>query len=174
MSTPANFTSLLARLLSDSALRREFARDSILVAKKLTSDPALQQTIVGLDLECLNRQALTLLRKRWFEISQVLPVTCAELGKQGWPLFVEYAEKHWPEGHLRHVDDALKFGQFLEKRNAPELNGLEWKRFWFSRSGHLIQISRVRQRLASGKEKKFWHCLWRNSTTGYRELRFGW
>jgi hypothetical protein len=176
MSAPVDFTSLLARLLSDSVLRREFARDRERTAKKLSVNADIRKALASLDPECLNRQAETLLRKRWFEISQLLPVTCAELSArpEHWALFVEYAETFWPEGHRRHLEDTLAFGRFLSERGVKELNELEWHRFRFGHSGHLIQISRVRQHLTGGMQKSFWHCLLRNSRTSYREIRVGW
>lgn len=170
----AAFTTSLGKLLSSSALRSQFAKNPQATVAQLTSDAATRQTLAALDAECLDRQARTLLNKRWFEVRQLLPVTCEELGALGFKVFTEYAEQNWPEGHDRHPQDALKFGAVLEVRQDPALNPLEWQRFRFRCSGHLLQVKRVCIKQAGGIEKKFWHCLVRITNQSFREYRFGW
>jgi len=133
---PAEFTTVLGRLLADPALRAELRGDPDALARRLDADP---EALRALDAGELERQADTLVDKRFHEVEKLLPATIAGLGDAAARVFGEHAARSWPEGHRRHAEDAAAFGAFLEGRHLPrcraELNRLRFamgrKRFSF-------------------------------------------
>jgi hypothetical protein len=124
---PADLTTVLGRLLADPALRAELRRDPGAVARLLDADAAALRELY---LEDLERQAETLLDKRFHEVEKLLPQTVAQLGARAAEAFREHALGYWPEGCWRHAEDAAAFGRFLEERKLPrsesELNRLHF------------------------------------------------
>lgn len=119
---PADLTTVLGRLLADGALRSEFRRDPAATARSLDVD------LSGIDPEELERQAATLVDKRFREAARLLPRTIVMLGGDAERVFAAHAGLFWPQGHRRHADDAAAFGRFLRDRELPccrsELNRL--------------------------------------------------
>lgn len=141
---PAEFTTILGRLLTDPELRRRFRRDPASAARALDADPS---SLAAIDPDGLDLQAETLLEKRLHEVSKLLPRTVAGLGIRGAPAFREYACAHWPEGHRRHAEDAAAFGSFLRERGFPlcrsELNRHLFTMGSASWAIHLVADARV-------------------------------
>jgi len=46
----------------------------------------------------------------------LIPSTISRIGTQSGDLFREYATRHWPQGHRRHILDAIGFAEFALDR----------------------------------------------------------
>ena len=111
--SPPDLTRPLAQLLSDSRLRHDFSRDPATVVDRLALPPASIAALQEIDTGLLERQARSLLGKRRFKVTQILPRTWQHLGDDATDLFKEYAlEAPWPTGHRRHLLDAAAFCSF--------------------------------------------------------------
>lgn len=127
--------ALLSRLLSDSHLRQQFYEDRERVAVELADDDADATFLLTIDPVQLEAQAETLISKRQHEVAQLLPLTWKQLGHDAADLFRAYAaESAWPEGHTRHLLDAVEFGLWLSRRSQHKPVGLEWNRTRFAAS----------------------------------------
>jgi len=126
-----DLTTALARLLSDSGLRRDFTRDANEVARRLDVDENDLEGFLGLDRDGLEIQAAALIGKRYHEAAAMLPETIARQGEAARDRFFEFAETSWPRGHRRHLEDAVAFCRFLMERDGPEPSRAEWNRLQF-------------------------------------------
>jgi hypothetical protein len=139
--------ALLSRLLSDSQLRQRFREDAQSVALELADDEADVTFLLAIDHAQLEAQAETLVSKRQHEVAQLLPLTWKQLGQEAAGLFRTYAaESAWPEGHTRHLGDAIEFGLWLSRRSQHEPVGSEWNRIRFAASGRRLAARIVRDR----------------------------
>ncbi|MCH2203642.1 MAG: hypothetical protein MK102_16865 [Fuerstiella sp.] len=139
MSQP-DLTRPLAKLLSDSRLRHEFIRDPAGVAHRLAFSPATIASLQELDTRLLEQQARSLLGKRRFEVSRILPRTWHHLGDDAPDLFNEFAlEAAWPTGHRRHLLDAAAFCIFLGDR----ADSIESARIRFTSADRRFALARV-------------------------------
>ena len=118
----------IAKLLSSPELRVAFEQSPSHVAKELNVAKNDVDAFVALDSQQLNRQANTLLNKRWHEVQRLVPLTIESLGKGANEVFRYYATKDWPIGHRRHPVDAFRFLQFLIANQILEPNRMEFKR----------------------------------------------
>ena len=118
----------LGRLLSSHALRTQFAESAESVAELLNVCATERPAFVLLDLEQVMAQARILIDKRWHEIRKLAPKTVSGLGPDGKEMFDFFADHYWPEGHLRHVQDAHQFFQFLIANKAGTCDALEFRR----------------------------------------------
>lgn len=115
-----DFVAAQARLLSDRALREEFARDPVATVRRMGVREPDREAAARIDPVGLDRQAETLLRKRLHEVAPRLPANFAALGPRAEATFFAYAETFWPEGPRRHAIDA---GRFAERLLAGGLRG---------------------------------------------------
>ncbi len=118
---PIDWVTAQARLLSDSTLRAEFQNDPGGVANQLGIPIEEQPDFLKLDPAQLEAQANGLITKRMQEVRQLLPLTFENLGNRGEKLFLDYAESYWPEGHHRHLLDAIQFASHLRSKRAKTL-----------------------------------------------------
>ena len=158
-----DFTTALARLLSDPVVREAYATDRRRTARRLSVRDADLDAFVSLDVADLMEQAEGLLRKRFHEAKRLLPSTLAQLGPQARAHFHAYATARWPEGHRRHLDDAESFCRYLTERGVSGVCPAEWNRMRFATSQrrwsvHLIRELRVdgrpRVRSTGGRERQ--------------------
>ncbi len=143
-----DLTSALGLLLSDRALRELRAHDPQAAARKLNLRAADLAAFAALDPAGLEEQAAALLQKRFYEVAQLLPQTCARLGEKAYARFLAYAEHAWPTGHLRHWLDVVGFGDHLRKARAPELCRAEYNRVAFVTADRRLLIALVRENSA--------------------------
>ena len=143
-----DLTSALGLLLSDRALREMRARDAAAAARKLNLRAEDIAAFAALDMAGLEEQAAALLQKRFYEVAQLLPQTCARLGGNAYTRFLEYAEQAWPAGHRRHWLDAVGFGDHLRKARAPELCRSEYNRVAFVTEERRLFVALVRENSA--------------------------
>ena len=151
-----DLTAALADLLSDPALRRAYADDPAAVARQLGVGDADRPAFLVLDRQGLEAQANSLVNKRLHEVTGLLPVTFTRLGAEAGRLFRAYADTQWPEGHTRHVTDAVSFCQYLKIIGlSDKVCGLELQWLTFRLSKRRISITwvndiPVRDRLRPG------------------------
>ena len=154
---PADLTTVLGRLLVDPALRAELRRDPARVARMLDADALALREIEGDDLE---RQAETLVDKRFREVGKLLPLTLASLGAAAARIFREHALLHWPEGHRRHAADAEAFIRFLEERKLPR-SASELNRLRFARGRGRLSLRFVADAWVGGRPRRALQLLYR-------------
>ena len=128
-------------LLRDRALRQRFAEDRHAVIKELGVVSDDHDCLLSLDVEQLEAQAESLIRKRRAEVVRFLPNTWSCLGTQALCSFHEYVDdSHWPQGHRRHLLDALGFCQFLEERKQVGYLKSEHQWVWFLANDRIFSI----------------------------------
>ena len=121
-----DLSTALGRLLCDSALREAFARNPAAVAALLEVRPVDYEVFTFLSPVEIEDQARALLKKRFHEVRKLAPITCGQLGPRASSSFDAYAQTHWPEGHCRHLRDALAFYERAAGRCQSELNRLRF------------------------------------------------
>ena len=85
-----DFTTALARLLSDQRLRAGFKANPADATHKLNVRAEDFAAVAALAPDELEIQARVLLRKRLDAIRSIIPQTCARLGETLWPRFESY------------------------------------------------------------------------------------
>ena len=134
------YTHVLAKLLSSSSQRNAFSKDKKVYLQSFNLAEQDSQILANIDVRQLNKQADALIGKRWFEVRGLLPDTCGRLGLHGRKLFFQYADTYWPQGDLKHLEDAYRFCRFLKQFNPAfvcdlEMNKMNFlrgdKRLWF-------------------------------------------
>jgi hypothetical protein len=142
-------------LLTQTALRRVYRDDAYAALRPLGVNEDTMRELPAWDADELDAQARTLLDKRWHEVRQLLFGTLTDGGEQYREVFNDYADGFWPEGHQRHVKDAVSFADHLAKRG--ERRGRSWRanflRFrlgtgWFRL--HWVNTLPVRSRCGCG------------------------
>ncbi len=127
-----DLTTALGRLLTDPALRSEFFQNRAATLETLGLDPAAAGVLQQIDETTFERQAQGLIDKRFHEVMKMLPMTLRLLGEDASRTFQEYAGAFWPDGHRRHLIDAVEFCRYLrdQKRGPvcrPEQNTVEFR-----------------------------------------------
>ena len=156
---PRDLTEVLGRLLTDAALRTELRRDAAAVAARLDVS---SEALSGLDLDGLEVQAEELLGKRGHEVEKLLPRTWTGLGSRAPVIFRIHAATVWPEGHHRHLDDALAFASFLEYERYPRCRA-EFRRLRFSASRKSWSVGVVPDALVRGVSRRAVQLLYRRN-----------
>ena len=105
-------TTLLSSLLTDPRMREALRSSSQTFITKHALNDSLSAFVLSLDLDQLDKQAECLIQKRFSEVKMLLPRTIAQLGKEAWCRFSEYATRYRPRGHRRHLLDAVQFGNY--------------------------------------------------------------
>jgi hypothetical protein len=151
---PADLTTVLGRLLADPALRAEFRRDPAATARRLDAD------LSAIDPDELERQAETLVDKRFHEVAKLLPRTIALQGGDAARIFAAHASLFWPEGHRRHADDAVAFVRFLRERDFPWVRA-EYTRLVFAMRGSRLSFRLVPDAWVGGRARRALQILYR-------------
>jgi hypothetical protein len=123
----------LGRLLTEPGARDAFARDRAAWIRAAGVEVGAQ-TLLDLDLGELSVQAQLLVDKRRGEIASWIPRTRTRLGESFVGHFARFAPTSWPQGHLRHLHDALAF--------------LLWLRTAAPRTPHSLDEAYLRAHLA--------------------------
>ncbi len=125
-----NFTTVLARLLSNARYREDFFAHRETEITKLEISPAEAEALRKLDAQAVEQQAEALILKRLRHVGEILPDTFQLQQQDGQALFTEFANQFWPTSHQRHLQDALRFAEWLLKNGKPieqaELNRLRY------------------------------------------------
>ena len=114
---PHGFVDIFARLLSDAELRRRFISDRTSTLTEFGLDETDAQLLCRISDDQLEQQARGLLLKRQSEVADKIPQTWKRLGQDARQLFQTYAQQSpWPEGHRKHLLDAVAFCRFLKRQ----------------------------------------------------------
>ncbi len=122
-----NLVAALGRLLRDPASREKFfeAREAWL--SEHGAEAEARSALLALREPELTMQAKVLVDKRAFEAAELLPRTRAQLKERFFSLFEAHASVYWPRGHLRHLDDALAYLEFLQGEEPELISGEDWE-----------------------------------------------
>ncbi len=148
-----DFTTALARLLSDASLRAEFAADPTFVANRLAGHPDDIAAVVAIDPSELEHQAVGLIRKRAGHVAALLPLTWAAMSNPRTRFDDFAAENSWPEGHQRHLEDAVAFGKWLDRQGDSCLVPSEWNRCRFLIEHRRLRVCLIRHRSIPLRER---------------------
>ncbi|MDG1890417.1 MAG: hypothetical protein P8L18_03820 [Verrucomicrobiota bacterium] len=113
-----DFTTALSLLLSRSDFRRRLKETPGALLDEWNMNAEDRTSLLSIDLDHLEQQANGLISKRFHEVRPLLPMTLKELPMHGRKYFFKFADSFWPEGHHRHVLDALAFARFLERQKG--------------------------------------------------------
>ena len=131
-----SLTTALGRLLADTDLRRQFINDPERVAEEMAIREEDRSALLALDVNELDRQAETLIDKRFHEVCGIIPRTIARLGCKVHAIFHRFATNFWPTSHRRHQEDALEFLDFLISDQQSQLvcrSEYNWMKFRLGR-----------------------------------------
>jgi len=119
-------------LLRDRELRQRFANDRHSFINEMGVGSDDQAYLMSLNAEQLEEQARSLIRKRRAEVVRFVPKTWSCMGEHANIVFQEYVDHSvWPEGHRRHLLDALGFCEYLESRQRDGYLKSEHHWVWF-------------------------------------------
>ena len=149
-----DLATALAHLLTNGDLRAAYLRDPQSVATNLGVDETVLRPFLALDPPALESQAELLLNKRFFEIRGLLPETCSQFGEDARKQFRAYAERVWPEGHRRHVLDALSFCTYLKDQVGFHANRCEVNRLRFVLAKRRFAIHLVPDLMVHGRRRR--------------------
>ena len=137
---PIDAITALGRLLRDGRLRDAYATEPRGTLGELGVVEAERHALLSLDPASLEFQAQILLRKRFETISRLVPLTLANLGERGWPLFAEYARSRWPGGKTPALEDVDQFTRRLRETNPQALSMSEQNRLRFALSRASLSV----------------------------------
>jgi len=129
-----DFLDVLVELLTNEETRASFAQAPSSFATQWPLSTADRARLIALDVDELQLQAEVQMKKRLHEVMEMIPLTVQLLGGRFASSFRAYAKTApWPTGHLRHVEDAVAFAQWLEREQPEDHHGQEATRLL----GHL-------------------------------------
>lgn len=105
--------AVLARLVTDTALRAEFLADPVATGRRLGLDESETEQVAGLDAERVAAYAESLLRKASADLAKAMPLTRKALGLRYGELTRLFAERHGPKCRPGDGASAEAFAAFL-------------------------------------------------------------
>lgn len=135
-------TELLALLLSDRQHRLQLKQRPEQFRRQLGLDEVLFAFACQIDPDQLETQAQALVAKRFREAGCCLPNTLRSGAEDYRELFQEYASSNWPQGHDRHMRDALSFADHL-RRHKKHHDCRERNRLAFCLNARRFQICSI-------------------------------
>ncbi|HEX8734694.1 MAG TPA: hypothetical protein VF721_05175 [Pyrinomonadaceae bacterium] len=139
--------NLLARIFTDEDLRLRFLQEpqKIGAENNLSDDEIIQ--IRQLLPEQINFFADSLFYKRLREVEKLLPLTRKVLQKDFEKYFREFANQFQPQTIKKHLEDAVKFADFLTAKKiepiwAKDLASFEQARLAFNNSAKRLLLRR--------------------------------
>ncbi len=150
-----DFTTALARLLTDRSLLESYRVDARETAERLSVRPSDVDAFLSLDAADLEAQAETLVRKRFHEVAGMIPETITGLGgrEEARHAFEEYAATRWPGGHRRHLADAVAFCAHLLGQERRTVCRAEYHRLRFVLCRRRFAIHLVRDLVVDGRAR---------------------
>ncbi|MCY7344721.1 MAG: hypothetical protein LH614_00730 [Pyrinomonadaceae bacterium] len=112
--------NFLARIFTDENLRREFANAPEEIGRKNNLTEKEIAELIGILPDEINCFADSLRRKRLREVEKLLPFTKKALDEEFEKQFREFAAQFTPDSIKKHLEDAVRFAEFLQtKEIAP-------------------------------------------------------
>lgn len=156
-----DFTTALARLLSDRALRAQFAKDPDQALDAIDVVDGDRSALLAVDVTGLCAQAESLLDKRCHEASAWIPSTWGMLGDSAAALFREYANRAWPACHPRPIIDATAFCRWLQHQRHATVCEAEVNRLEFRAGARRWMMGVVRNICIGGRTRSALQILYR-------------
>jgi hypothetical protein len=114
--------NILAKLYTEPEFRQKFLDEPIKIGTQNGLNEAEIKEISESMAEELKFFSDSLFWKRFREVEKLLPKTKETLGKDFEPLFREFSANYFPESIKKHLEDAIKFCEFLESETLkPEI-----------------------------------------------------
>lgn len=168
-----DFSTALARLLSDTSLREQFARDPAAIAAQIRVREADREAFVMLSAAEIETQARILLRKRFKAVGSLIPATMDRLGPAAWDCFLEHARLCWPQGPAMEVEDTRLLCAHLAVTQPAALCQSELNRLRFHLSNQRLAVHWVRDLRVRGKVRRALQVLVRQGR-GWSEHSLYW
>ena len=161
-----DFTTALARLLSDGRSRDSFAEDGAAWLDEFAVHGPDRAALLQLATTDLEFQARVLLHKRFEQVQTWLPVTCQRLGAEAWPCFVAYARDRAPRDACV---EAHGFITYVDEYSPQTSSGSEANRLRFVASPRWLHVVVVDDLLVGRISRRAIQILvrWRD---GWREF----
>lgn len=113
--------NFLARVYTDENLRRVFLAEPQKIGEKNDLTESEINEILEIFPDEINAFAESLIWKRLREVEKILPLTKQNLGANFTELFREFAPTFNSTSVKRHLEDALEFAKFLQRKNIAPL-----------------------------------------------------
>jgi hypothetical protein len=131
--------NLLARIFTDEALRLRFLSEPEKIGIENNLSASEIEQIRQILPEQINFFADSLFYKRLHEVEKLLPLTRKALGTEFEKYFREFANQFLPQTIKKHLEDAVRFGEFLQTKEikfawAKDLARFEKARLSFNNS----------------------------------------
>jgi len=139
LHTEPDFTTALARLLSNSTLRKRFFLNPDAIITEFSLSKNDRDNLLSLSFNEIEIQATTLLNKRLHEVQKMIPATFAYDKLLLTGEFFNYAQNYWPTGYNKHSLDAVHFCQYLKLKKLP-FSAAEVNRLKFSSKQHHFAV----------------------------------
>jgi hypothetical protein len=139
--------NLLARIFTDDDLRLRFLREPEKTGAENNLNEAEIEQIKQILPEQINFFADSLFYKRLHEVEKLLPLTRKALEKDFEKYFREFANQFLPRTIKKHLEDAVRFGEFLRTKKiepvwARDLAKFECSRLSFNNSKKRFLLKR--------------------------------
>ena len=108
--------NLLTRLYTDAAIRASFFAEPARVGPEFGLEESESLELAAVSRQELDFFADSLVAKRRREVERLIPSTVGPLGGDFQELFTEFAARFVPHGHLKHLEDAIAFCDWLRGR----------------------------------------------------------
>lgn len=149
-----DFPTALARLLRDTALREQFAREPAVVAARLQVRADEREPFAAMSVEEIEIQATILLRKRFDAVRRLIPVTMERLGDQASECFLVHARGYWPEATAMEINDTEIFCTHLAATEPAALCPAEMNRLRFHLNRQPVAVHFVREFRLRGRTRR--------------------
>ena len=121
-----NLSEILAHLLSDAALLKQFIANQKSTVNRLCASKKLADDVLSLQIDQLQQQANLLRRKRMAEVHRIIPKTATLLNFRFTKYFLQYVETYWPQGHNKHEWDSYQFCKYLMAIDKQYVDSYEY------------------------------------------------
>lgn len=135
--------NFLAKLYTDESFRQKFITEPKNFGKKYNLNQLEIADILVILPDEINAFADSLFYKRLREVGKFLPLTKRELQKDFETMFRGFAKTFSPNSVKKHLEDAIKFAEFLQIQNI--------KPFWIK---DLIKLEKAKLEFG-GLQRKF-------------------
>ncbi len=138
--------NLLAKLYTDENFRQSFLTEPQKIGKKYGLKELEINEISEVMPNELEFFSNSLFRKRLREVEKLLPKTKKIIGKDFETFFRAFAAKYYPNSIKKHLEDSIKFAEFLQKQTIESNIAKDFAKFEKSRHQFI------------GYEKRFVFC----------------
>jgi hypothetical protein len=139
--------NFLAKVFTDEHLREKFLSEPGNIGKENNLSETEIEQIRKVLPEQIKFFADSLFYKRLHEVEKFLPLTRKVLGKKFEIYFREFANEFLPNTIKKHLEDAIEFGEYLQKKEtawAADLISFEQARLIFNGYGKRFVFRKFR------------------------------